>query len=174
MKLPGKSSKTRLRRNRAAVAPEAAPKPPEPAAFAATLAGLKDALDMLRGVAETEAGAVRHPDAAVASELQRRKNAITRLLRDATAVIAAAQQGGMAIDAAGRAQLMAQCQSALGALQVNCQAIAAARSAAHRRIQSVLQARQRAEGAILVYGPSGEARSGGRWTDRRDLAPGKA
>lgn len=169
MKLPSKTRKS-SQRARCSV-PKMAPRMPAAEELSASLVGLPNCFAMLSSVLEAESGGIRHPDPALSGALHQRKSAIAGLLRDTTRIVAGAQQSGMTIDTGARGAILDACQQALGGLTTNMKAIEAARTASHRRIQTVLQARQRAEGAVLVYGPDGQAKAGGRWTDRRDLAP---
>ncbi|HEV8388697.1 MAG TPA: hypothetical protein VGQ35_02585 [Dongiaceae bacterium] len=173
MKKPISPNKGKSREPRITADPSPA-KVPEPAEFAASIDGLADALALLRPVVDAETAAMRERDSSILAEMQPRKSAIIQLLRGGTRVVRAAQRAGLATEEDERNLLLAQCRDMLATMQVNQRAIAAARSATHQRIQSLLQARQRAQGSVLVYGPDGQARASGRWSDRRDLAPTKA
>jgi hypothetical protein len=151
-----------------------APKTPGPATLDATIEALAEQLATLKNLAESESAIIRERDHSALSALQPQRSAIAHLLREATQTVRAAQRAVMTIEEAKRDCLLAQCQEVLGALGTNQRAIAAAKCAGQQRIQSLLQARQRAQGAVLVYGPDGQARAAGRWSNRRDLAPDKA
>jgi len=151
-----------------------APKAPDPATLDATIETLADQLATLKSLAESEAATLQTRDHSALSAFQPQRSAIAHLLREATQTVRAAQRAVLTIEEAKRDCLLAQCQEVLGALETNQRSVAAARSAGQQRIQSLLHARQRAQGAVLVYGPDGQARAAGRWSNRRDLAPGKA
>jgi hypothetical protein len=161
-------------KQQAPVAEPAAARLPEPVELAASIGALAEAMELLKPIVEAEAAAMQRRDPSALSELQARKSAVIQLLRGSMRVVTGARRGGLKVEDAACELLLTQCKDALAAMQVNQRSIAAARSATHQRIQSLLQARQRAQGAILVYGPDGQGRTSGRWSDRRDLSPAKA